>query len=84
MCVTLGDLVHPCMRDHKHCILLQAQQLESSLCIHCRTRIGGIGGLVQLAILLSGLTQPSQNKSILPLDIESTISILSSLLKLVA
>ena len=37
---------------------------------------------VLLANYLSGLTQSTQNESILPLDIESTIKILSSLLKL--
>ena len=71
-----------------HPILLQAQQLESSLCSQCNIRLYSatnvIGEAVLLAIHLSGLTQSSQNKSILPLDIESTINILSSLLMLVA
>ena len=71
-------------------VLLQAQRLESSVCSHCRSgvqvysarTVNVITEAVLLANYLSGLTQSTQNESILPLDIESTINILSSLLKL--
>lgn len=62
--------------------------MESSLCDDCGDLAGGnsVGNVIieaiWLAIRLARLTQPTQNISILPLDIESAISTISSLLML--